>query len=300
MMDNPYLITGPALISFSGGRTSAYMLHQILAAHGGQLPPDVHVTFAKEREETLRFVHECGSRWGVQVVWVQWTPRKPWFEEVGLNSAARNGEPFDTLIERKQRLPNGQEKSCTQNLKVVPIQALMRALGHGEPGDYGEIIGLRFDEGHRILKGLARAAKDKRCVSYPLADTRQTKRDVRRFWFGSEDARYETSARPQGFDLELPELWGNCDLCFEMGVEIRRERIRQRPEIASWWAAAEARTGGTFSKRESIQDLVRQADGHSATPDLFDEQGGECGDVCGGDTPAEIAALQREFERGGR
>ncbi len=63
MNGNPYLITGPALISFSGGRTSAYMLWQILAAHGGQLPDDVHICFAntgKEREETLRFVHECG------------------------------------------------------------------------------------------------------------------------------------------------------------------------------------------------------------------------------------------------
>jgi 3'-phosphoadenosine 5'-phosphosulfate sulfotransferase (PAPS reductase)/FAD synthetase len=75
--ENPYLITGPALISFSGGRTSAYMLHEILKAHDGQLPPDVVVAFAntgKEREETLRFVHECGVRWNVKIRWVEWRP----------------------------------------------------------------------------------------------------------------------------------------------------------------------------------------------------------------------------------
>ena len=64
-MSDPYLIQGPALISFSGGRTSAYMLKQIIDAHRGKLPDDVHVAFAntgKEREETLRFVNECARR----------------------------------------------------------------------------------------------------------------------------------------------------------------------------------------------------------------------------------------------
>jgi hypothetical protein len=48
---NPYLITGPALISFSGGRTSAFMLRQILDAHGGTLPDDVVVAFANTGKE---------------------------------------------------------------------------------------------------------------------------------------------------------------------------------------------------------------------------------------------------------
>ena len=50
-MADPYLITGPALISFSGGRTSAYMLKMILDAHGGTLPDDVHVCFANTGKE---------------------------------------------------------------------------------------------------------------------------------------------------------------------------------------------------------------------------------------------------------
>ena len=36
-MPNPYLIQGPAQISFSGGRSSAMMLCKIVEAHGGRV-----------------------------------------------------------------------------------------------------------------------------------------------------------------------------------------------------------------------------------------------------------------------
>jgi 3'-phosphoadenosine 5'-phosphosulfate sulfotransferase (PAPS reductase)/FAD synthetase len=105
-------IEGPALISFSGGRTSAFMLHEILRAYDGQLPPDVVVAFAntgKEREETLRFVHECGSRWAVKVHWLEWRDDPASFEVVGFNSASRDGEPFAEMIRQKAAPPERRE-----------------------------------------------------------------------------------------------------------------------------------------------------------------------------------------------
>ena len=74
-MHNPFKITEPTCISFSGGRTSAYMLYRILEAHDMQLPDEVVVCFAntgKEEEATLEFVRDCEKYWNVPIVWLEY------------------------------------------------------------------------------------------------------------------------------------------------------------------------------------------------------------------------------------
>ncbi len=70
------------LVSFSGGRTSGYMLWRIICAHGGVLPDFVYVVFAntgREHPQTLRFVHDCAVYWQVRIIWVEW--RYPGFKK---------------------------------------------------------------------------------------------------------------------------------------------------------------------------------------------------------------------------
>lgn len=288
---NPYLITGPALISFSGGRTSAFMLHEILSAHDGKLPDDVVVAFAntgKEREETLRFVHECSSRWGVKIHWLEWRRGQPTFEEVGFNSASRSGEPFKALIDWKQRLPNSFERWCTEFLKVRTLFAFAQSLGF-QDGSYADTIGLRHDEGHRILKALDNGNYKKkngvqvpreppRRLSFPLAKAKVVKLDVMQFWLG-ETGRFPSDHLPQGFDLGLDDYEGNCDLCFLKGKGIRKRIIRDNPTAANWWNDREVEQDGWFNKRDLVADLVRDV---LSTPSFFDEFDSEEYDVeCG-------------------
>ena len=110
-----YLIDTPTLISFSGGRTSGYMLHQILQAHGGELPPDTVVTFAntgRERPETLRFVQDCAEHWNVPIIWLEWQLEEPGFRVVTFETASRNGEPFADLIRKKSY--NNKQQVCNR------------------------------------------------------------------------------------------------------------------------------------------------------------------------------------------
>ena len=274
MQDDPFLINGPALISFSGGRTSAYMLWRILQAHGGTLPDDVHVCFAntgKEREETLRFVHECATRWGVRVRWLEWrsrlksVPVAERFEEVGFNSAARNGEPFAAIIASKKSTPNSVARWCTEELKVKTLQAFMEASGHTE---YANVVGLRADEPRRVEKG-----RDRGSVM-PLVDAGITNRDVRAFW----------TAQP--FDLQLLPFEGNCDACFLKARPKLWEVERTKPGTLQWWSDMETGPGkGRFvteySYAELIQDVRRQPDLFAGG--LFDEDpdmDAECGLWC--------------------
>jgi hypothetical protein len=119
---------GNVLISFSGGRTSGYMLHQILEENG-DLPDRVKVTFAntgREMPETLDFVQECSDRWNVKINWIEYSRRsgRVGFDVVNHNSASRNGEPLEEMIRASKYIPNTMRRKCTQETKLLTIKGI--------------------------------------------------------------------------------------------------------------------------------------------------------------------------------
>ena len=241
---NPYTLPdGNVQIAFSGGRTSAYMLHQILEANG-DLPERVKVTFqntGRERAETLDFVQEVGSRWGVRVIWLEYRAAKPLFEEVGPNSCSRNGEPFDALIRKKKALPNIMQSWCSAEMKTLTAKRYLVSLGWRK---WSSLVGFRSDEMHRT------AFVDNRSTSiFPLRAANITKPDVLRFW------------AVQPFDLNLPTLangntlGGNCDGCFKKSEAAIAQMWRDEPPAYGWWEGKEVEQGHTFSKRFSRAEL---------------------------------------------
>lgn len=231
-----FAFDGPAWISFSGGRTSGLMLRRCLDAG---LSADAHVLFAntgKEREETLEFVDACARAWGVKVVWVE-RGDDGGHREVTFETASRNGEPFEALIDRRNFLPNPVTRFCTQELKIRVMKSWMRAAGYDH---WTNVVGLRADEPRRVARMRAGEGRERWDLAFPLFDAGITVDDVRAFW------------RAQPFDLRLNPWEGNCDLCFLKG-RVKRERvIRDRPDLATWWIDQEARprssdeTGGRF------------------------------------------------------
>lgn len=260
------------MLSFSGGRTSAYMLRRMLMAYGGKLPADCHVVFAntgKEDEATLRFVRDCGELWNVPIVWVEYRPGRAWVR-VDFMTASRNGEPFEALIRERNYLPNPVARFCTVELKILRIADYMRSLGHEE---FEVLVGLRSDEPRRVARLRADPSGGTRGIERraPLADMGVTRRDVAEFWNRND------------WDLALPNMngttmHGNCDLCFLKPAAQVASLIAERPERAVWWARMEhsitnpkITNGGTFrSDRPTYAQMLAfteaQADafGHAA------------------------------------
>lgn len=231
---NPFEIKEPTCISFSGGRTSAYMLYRVLQAHDMSLPEDAVVCFCntgKEHEATLDFVRDVQEHWKVPIVWLEYAKNEQKFRVVDYNTASRNGEPFAEMITNKQFLPNSVMRFCTTELKILPINRYMASIGFPE---FETMAGIRADEPRRI-------GKLRQTLHAPLATANITQADVQAFWAAND------------FDLGLAfknkvTALGNCDLCFMKGGNQLMSIIQHEPNRAIWWAEQEKRIGGRFSK----------------------------------------------------
>lgn len=276
---NPFKINGPTCISFSGGRTSAYMLWRVLQENQG-LPSEAVVCFAntgKEEEATLEFVDRCSREWGVPIVWLEYTGQAG-FKTTTFEQAARNGEPYEAVIaQRGGYLPNRVARYCSSELKTRTMHRYLRSRGWEE---WDTLIGIRADEPRRVVKFRANPHPEGKHeeVAMPLAAAGVGAQDVGKFW------------RESSFDLNLPNMngktmHGNCDLCYLKPAAQVLSLIREKPERAIWWAAQEAKAeavAGSAARfrddRPSYEDMAKFAQQQT---DMFDqaEDGISC--LCG-------------------
>jgi 3'-phosphoadenosine 5'-phosphosulfate sulfotransferase (PAPS reductase)/FAD synthetase len=265
-MADPFKITEPTCISFSGGRTSAYMLWRVLQSNGG-LPDEAIVCFAntgKEDEATLKFIDQCSKNWGVPIAWLEYKPENSKFNVVSFETASRNGEPFEALIRHRKMLPNTRARFCTVELKIRTMRRYLQSL---EIEEWDNMIGIRADERRRALK-MQPDHKGENPIM-PLYAAGVKKQDVINFW------------NRQHFDLELPvingeTIGGNCDLCFLKSLPKILSLVAQKPDRAVWWAKQEewAQTQTSGDGNRFRIDRPKYADIHNFVDrqgDMFDD-----------------------------
>jgi len=276
-MRDPFIINVPTVIAFSGGRTSAYMLWRILKSNNGVLPDDAIVCFTntgKEDEATLRFVKDCEDNWGCKIHWLEYKDSvdpKNRFKIINYDSASRNGEPFEAIINAKKFLPNVHMRFCTQELKIKVIDRFIESLGM-KVDETERMMGIRADEQRRVAKiGLQNC---------PLAQDGITSHDIGEFW------------STNNFDLNLPKVGlntlSNCDLCFLKGDKLLYALIKDKPSRAVWWIKQEEKLQQmlTDKDRKGIATFRKNSISYSAMmqntfdqSDMFSDESIDC--FCG-------------------
>jgi len=248
------------------------MLWRILQAHGGVLPADVLVLFANTGREmpfTLDFVQRCGTAWNAPITWLEFrhgyrpgaTRRTRWAEVVNHNSASRNGEPFDMLLDSKGIVPDLNRRFCTEQLKVLTIARHLKALGWTH---WTNVVGFRADESVRIENKRRREEDVPGCFHsvFPLSESGIQELDILKAWRSGSF----------GFDLDLDEDGdgGNCDGCFMFSSERIGRMFKKYPERMAWWVNTERRCGTkTMRAGQSYADIrdIAQRQGELAWND---------------------------------
>lgn len=245
-MTNPYLLDLPAVVSFSGGRTSGFMLRHILDAHGGQ-PEDLKVCFQNtglEHQATYAFIRTVQERWNVHVTWLEYCVEagEHATREVEYGTASREGEPFLQLIKKVGFLPNPVSRSCSSNLKLRTLYRHLEGLPGFEDG-WTNAVGLRYDEPRRALR--IKADKKKEEMYCPMFHAKHTEADVLGWW------------KEQPFDLMLPltgNMAGNCVGCFLKSRGKLELLMEEMPEHFEWWRQAERLFGTAAGSGRMFRD----------------------------------------------
>lgn len=240
------------LISFSGGKTSAYMTWCLLKKHDAiwseeyqmflgieyidvmRVTVEILVVFAntsKENNETLDFVHACDINFGFHTIWIEAVVNNnsgvgTGYRIVNYETAKRDGSVFESVI-AKYGIPNVENLHCTRELKTVPITKLVRDYGWNNL-TYYTAIGYRIDEPKRWSKPKQRKSQKARKHIYFFVDEKPiTKQQVNGWWSF------------QSFNLILEDHEGNCDLCYKKSENKQIAICGTHPKKAEWWSKME-------------------------------------------------------------
>lgn len=208
------------LISFSGGRTSAFMTQWLLNNKSNEF--DIIIVFAntgRENEETLRFIKRCEEHFKFKCIWIECVINSVYrkgirAKEVDFDTASRNGEPFEEMI-KKYSIPNRTSPFCSEYMKKMTINSYAKQIGF-EP--HYTAIGIRYDEIDRISKHYK---KDK--LIYPLISfVPMVKSDINKYWLGMP------------FDLQLKGYEGNCLTCWKKSLRKLLTIAKENPSAFDW------------------------------------------------------------------
>jgi len=228
------------VVSFSGGKTSAYMAVKLIELWGHVY--DFVFIFANtglEDEETLIFVNRCDVEFGLNVVWVEAVVNPVHMKgithkTVSFETASRNGEPFEAHI-AKSGIPNANKPQCSDRLKALVIEHYKRT--HGLTG-LPHALGMRCDEMNRVLS--AKKRKVLELVGLDAHNWWQQDKDCRVMLLDSVSDNIEITSmltdKPKQFMSTIKSLYCHnaYNLIYPLADEYHNMQC-DKQDVSSFW-----------------------------------------------------------------
>jgi len=213
------------VVSFSGGRTSAYLVWLIvinLALKGVSIK-DIIVIFmdtGAEHPKTYEFIRSVVKYWGIDLVCLKPVTtfevgKGNTYKVVPLGAIGEDLEPWIDMLKKYGTPYNPGGGFCTDRMKTTPyIRYCNDMFGKN---NYTTWLGIRVDEPKRL--------KEKEGFEYLASISDFEKDDILAWW------------KTQPFDLEIDEHLGNCVFCIKKGTNKVALAAKDEPRLAEEFMA---------------------------------------------------------------
>ncbi|QZI87782.1 Dam methyltransferase with PAPS reductase domain [Vibrio phage 44E38.1] len=246
------------VVSFSGGRTSAYLVH--LMEQKRKLEGwDVRYLFmdtGAEHPKTYEFIRNVTSEFKIDLVCLR-TKFNPElgkansFDVIDIKDCKPDLKPWVDMLSKYGTPYNPGGAFCTDRMKLVPFKKYCdQSFGKG---NYKTWLGIRADEPKRL--------KPREDAEYLASISDFEKEDILDWW------------EEQSFNLEIPEHLGNCVFCIKKGINKVALAIKDEPTLCKQFQAVlEADTVRTVEKRKSPKlEMYRGRNTFGGVIQMFDE-----------------------------
>ena len=209
------------IVSFSGGRTSAYLVHLMEQKRkdNGWEVEYVFMDTGAEHPKTYEFVRACVKYFNIKLTVLKTVINQemgigPNFKVCSFDSIGWDLSVFKDMTKKygNPYIPGGN--FCTDKLKTVTYKKYVKSKGLRD-GDFKTWLGIRYDEPRRL--------KEKKNIKYLAEISTMEKMDIVGWW------------KEQPFDLEIDEHLGNCVFCIHKKPLKIALAQRDEPELAKEW-----------------------------------------------------------------
>lgn len=182
------------VVSFSGGRTSAYLCYLMKERYGDDVD-FVYMDTGAEHPKTYEFIRNVNREFDLNLTCLRTDFNTPLgkgnkYSIVDINEIGPDLSPFSEMI-AKYGVPYIGGMFCTDRMKLVPFTKYCNEK-YGR-GNYETWLGIRADEPKRL--------SEKKGIKYLAEISDFEKEDILGFW------------SKMSFDLGVDEWLGNCVFC---------------------------------------------------------------------------------------